>query len=87
MPRCCRPKQIERLYAETRAVLTAATEGRRGVPPGELRAAKIAALRVHRQAPARPAGGAAGVIHEYPFSGAAAQYCPTCQTGGALLEA
>jgi len=77
--------QVARLYSETRAVLMRATEGRRGVHPAELRASKIAALRVHRSTgEACPRCG--GRIHEYKFSGAAAQYCPTCQTGGVLLE-
>ena len=73
--------EVERLYAATRAVLLDATEARRGVPPAELRAAKHAALRVHRRTgEACPRCG--GTIREYTFSGAAAQYCPTCQTGG-----
>jgi formamidopyrimidine-DNA glycosylase len=80
------PDEIARLYTETRAVLQAATEGRRGVPPGELRASKIAALRVHRKT-GETCWRCGGVIHQYQFSGATAQYCPTCQTGGALLEA
>ena len=45
---------------------------------------KHAALRVHRKTGAAcPVCG--DEIREYTFSGAAAQYCPTCQTGGALL--
>ena len=40
---------VNRLYAQTRAVLLEATDARRGVPPGELRASKLAALRVHRK--------------------------------------
>lgn len=78
--------QVSRLYTETRAVLIGATEARRGVPPGELRASKIAALRVHRKT-GETCWRCGGTIHEYSFSGAAAQYCPTCQTDGALLEA
>ena len=79
-------EQVARLYAETRSVLIGATEGRRGVPPAELRASKIAALRVHRRT-GETCWRCGGRIHEYSFSGAAAQYCPTCQTDGALLEA
>ena len=79
-------EQVARLYLETRAVLAAATEGRRGVPPEELRASKIAALRVHRRT-GEACWRCGGRIHEYSFSGAAAQYCPTCQTDGILLEA
>jgi formamidopyrimidine-DNA glycosylase len=54
------------------------------VPPGELRATKHAALRVHRHTGA-PCPRCGGTIREYTFSGATAQYCPTCQTGGVLL--
>jgi formamidopyrimidine-DNA glycosylase len=75
---------VDRLADATRDVLAEAASARRGVPPSELRAAKHAALRVHRKAGAAcPVCG--DEIREYTFSGAAAQYCPTCQTGGALL--
>ena len=78
------PDAVARLADATRAVLVEATEARRGVPPSELRATKHAALRVHRKTGAAcPVCG--DEIREYTFSGAAAQYCPTCQTGGALL--
>jgi formamidopyrimidine-DNA glycosylase len=66
-------------------VLIGATEARRGVPPAELRAAKIASLRVHRRT-GEPCPRCGGAIHEYTFSGAVAQYCPTCQTEGLQLE-
>ncbi len=79
-------EQVARLYAETRAVLQGATEARRGVPPGELRAAKIAALRIHRHTGSE-CWRCGGAIREYTFSGATAQYCPTCQTDGVLLGA
>lgn len=76
--------EVARLAASTRAVLVEAAEARRGVPPAELRATKHAALRVHRKT-----GAACPVcgdrIREFAFSGAAAQYCPTCQTSGSLL--
>ena len=75
---------VERLAHATRAALAEATSARRGVPPSELRATKHAALRVHRKTGAAcPVCG--DEIRQYTFSGAAAQYCPTCQTGGALL--
>ncbi|GAA1992808.1 DNA-formamidopyrimidine glycosylase family protein [Microbacterium pumilum] len=77
--------EVERLFTAMRAVLLDATAARRGIPPAELRAAKHAALRVHRRTGETcPVCG--GTIHEYVFSGAAAQYCPTCQTNGELLE-
>ena len=75
---------VLRLADGTRAVLVEATNARRGVAPSELRATKHAALRVHRKAgEACPVCG--DEIRAYTFSGAAAQYCPTCQTGGVLL--
>ncbi|SFS08455.1 DNA-(apurinic or apyrimidinic site) lyase [Microbacterium sp. cf046] len=76
--------EVARLGELTREILTDATHARRGVAPSELRDTKRAALRVHRQTGATcPVCG--DVIREFTFSGAAAQYCPTCQTGGALL--
>ena len=76
--------EVERLADATRSILLEATAARRGVAPDELRAAKHAALRVHRRTGAVcPVCG--DVIREFTFSGAAAQYCPTCQTGGAAL--
>lgn len=78
------PDAVARLADATRTVLVEATQARRGVPPSELRATKHAALRVHRKTGAAcPVCG--DEIREFTFSGAAAQYCPTCQTGGALL--
>ena len=75
---------IERLADRTRAVLTEATAARHGIPPSELRAAKHAALRVHRKTGETcPVCG--DTIREITFSGAAAQYCPTCQNGGVPL--
>ena len=74
--------EVERLCEATRTTLTDATAARRGVPPSELRAAKHAALRVHRR-PGAVCPVCGDTIREFTFSGAAAQYCPTCQTGGA----
>ncbi len=76
--------EVERLAEQTRAILNDATAARRGIPPSELRAAKHAALQVHRNTGAVcPVCG--DTIREFTFSGAAAQYCPTCQTGGVPL--
>jgi formamidopyrimidine-DNA glycosylase len=76
--------EVARLAEATRGVLVDATEARRGIPPDELRAAKHAALQVHRKTGAVCAV-CGDTIREYTFSGAAAQYCPTCQNGGAAL--
>ncbi len=78
------PPEVGRLHAAMLRVLTDAVDARRGVAPADLRAAKHAALRVHRKAgQACPVCG--DEIRSFTFSGAAAQYCPTCQTGGAIL--
>lgn len=77
-------EEVARLYGHTRAVLSDAMAARRGIPLAELRDDKRAALRVHRRPGERcPVCGDA--IAEFSFSGAAAQYCPTCQTGGTSL--
>jgi len=76
--------EVARLYGHTRAVLAEATTARRGIPLAELRAAKRAALRIHRR-PGERCPVCGDVIAEFTYSGAAAQYCPTCQTGGASL--
>jgi formamidopyrimidine-DNA glycosylase len=78
------PDAVARLAETTRSVLVDAAAARRGVLPAELRATKHAALRVHRKTGAVCAV-CGDVIRGYTFSGAAAQYCPTCQTDGMLL--
>ena len=76
--------EVERLAVATRSVLRSAAQARRGVPPENLRTDKHAGLRVHRKTgQACPVCG--DRLREYAFSGAAAQYCPTCQTAGVLL--
>lgn len=76
------PDEVARLGTATRKTLLDATAARGGIPPSELRAAKHAALRVHRRTGAScPVCG--DVIREFTSSGASAQYCPTCQAGGA----
>ncbi|GAA3211698.1 Fpg/Nei family DNA glycosylase [Microbacterium terregens] len=77
--------EVARLAEQTHQILANATEARRGIAPSELRAAKHAALQVHRRTGAIcPVCG--DQIRELTFSGAAAQYCPTCQTGGVALS-
>jgi formamidopyrimidine-DNA glycosylase len=80
------PGEVARLADLTRTTLSAATRERVGVRPDDLRASKHAALRVHRKT-GRPCPVCGDTIREYRFSGAAAQYCPTCQTGGTIMEA
>lgn len=75
---------VSRLADATRTILVEATDARRGVAPSEMRATKHAALRVHRK-PGAACPVCGDEIRTFMFSGAAAQYCPTCQTDGALL--
>ena len=79
-------EETARLAESMGAVLRQADADRHGVSASDLRAAKHAALRVHRRSgQACPICG--DRIREHTFSGAAAQYCPTCQTGGITLTA
>jgi formamidopyrimidine-DNA glycosylase len=73
-----------RLYAAIREVLGGAFAARRGVPPSELKAAKVAAMAVHgRTGEQCPEGD--DVVRDVPGSKGAAQYCAACQTGGVPL--
>jgi len=77
-------EQLARLSEQTVRVLSDAAEARRGVPLSDLRDTKRGSLRVHRRTGAVcPVCG--DVIREFTFSGAAAQYCATCQTDGVPL--
>ncbi|WP_127793926.1 DNA-formamidopyrimidine glycosylase family protein [Agromyces sp. LHK192] len=75
---------LGRLYDATTGVVREAIEARRGVPIAGLKAAKVAAMRVHgRAGEVCPVCG--DVIRDFSFASTTAQYCPTCQTGGELL--
>ncbi|MET0780752.1 MAG: DNA-formamidopyrimidine glycosylase family protein [Microbacterium sp.] len=76
--------EVERLAEQTRATLVDAAAARKGIAPAELRPAKHAALRVHRKT-GQTCPVCGDRIREFTFSGAAAQYCATCQTGGVPL--
>lgn len=78
------PDEIARLHDSVIGVLARAREARRGIPPADLKAAKHASLRVHRQ-DGRACPVCGDRIRSFEFSGASAQYCPTCQTGGEQL--
>lgn len=74
----------DRLFEATVGVMRGALQARRGIAIDQLKAAKVAAMRVHgRSGQACPVCGS--TIRDHTFAGASAQYCPTCQTGGALL--
>jgi formamidopyrimidine-DNA glycosylase len=73
-----------RLYAATVVTVRGAIAARRGIPIHELKAAKVAAMRVHgRAGEACPVCG--DTVRDFSFASTTAQYCPTCQTGGVLL--
>jgi formamidopyrimidine-DNA glycosylase len=73
-----------RLYEATVSTVRDAIAARRGIPINQLKAAKVAAMRVHgRGGETCPVCGDS--VRDVTFSGASAQYCPTCQTEGAPL--
>ncbi|MFK4806288.1 DNA-formamidopyrimidine glycosylase family protein [Microbacterium sp. ZW CA_36] len=74
----------DRLFEATVTTVRDAIAARSGVPIDQLKAQKVAAMRVHgRSGEACPVCG--DTILDLTFSGTAAQYCPTCQNGGAPL--
>jgi len=77
-------EEIDRLYDATTGVIRDTTAAQRGVPIDQLKAAKVAAMRVHgRAGQACPVCG--DTIRDFAFASTTAQYCPTCQTGGTVL--
>ncbi|WEK12726.1 MAG: Fpg/Nei family DNA glycosylase [Candidatus Microbacterium phytovorans] len=70
-----------RLFAAIREVLTGALADRSGAPIAELKARKVASMRVHgRTGEHCPVCG--GLVADVPGSKGAAQYCPVCQLDG-----
>ncbi|GAA5091558.1 Fpg/Nei family DNA glycosylase [Microbacterium yannicii] len=75
------PAATDRLFDATVSTVREAIEARGGVPIDQLKAQKVAAMRVHgRAGEACPVCG--DTILDLTFSGTSAQYCPTCQNGG-----
>ena len=73
-----------RLCAATIETVRGAIDARRGIPIDLLKAAKVAAMRVHgRAGEACPVCG--DTVRDFSFASTTAQYCPTCQTGGEVL--
>ncbi len=69
----------ERLFAATTATLREAIAERRGIPIDRLKAAKVAAMRVHgRAGEACPVCG--DTILERAHGSTTGSYCPTCQS-------
>jgi formamidopyrimidine-DNA glycosylase len=76
--------QLDRLFETTTDVIRSAIAARRGIPIDLLKATKVAAMSVHgRAGQTCPVCG--GTIRDFSFASTTAQYCPTCQTDGALL--
>ncbi|WP_309067833.1 DNA-formamidopyrimidine glycosylase family protein [Microbacterium sp.] len=73
-----------RLYAAIREILRGAFAGRRDVPLERQKAEKVAAMRVHGRT-GEPCPVCGDEVRDVPGSKGAAQYCATCQTGGAPL--
>ncbi|MGU3647342.1 DNA-formamidopyrimidine glycosylase family protein [Microbacterium sp. C23T] len=74
----------DRLFDATLTTVRGAIDARLGLPIDQLKAYKVAAMRVHgRTGEACPVCG--DTIRDLTFSGTSAQYCPTCQNGGVPL--
>jgi len=78
------PGEVARLFAATRAELTAAIDRAVGLTPSELKDDKRSHLRVHGQK-GRPCADCGTPIAEVSFADSFLNYCPGCQTGGKLL--
>ena len=78
------PEDTERLHAALVGVISGAVERSSGLPAGELKDDKRAAMNVHAQTgKACPRCG--DVVREVSFATKSLQYCATCQTGGKPL--
>lgn len=76
--------ELDRLFEATVGVIVEAVDARRGVAIDELKAAKVASMRVHgRTGEDCPVCG--DTIRDFSFASTTAQYSPNCQTGGELL--
>lgn len=76
--------ELDRLFNATVGVVSGAIAARRAVPIGQLKQAKVAAMRVHgRTGEACPVCG--DEVLDFSFASTTAQYCPTCQTHGERL--
>lgn len=78
------PADRERLFTATIETMRRAVVAQRGVPIDRLKATKVASMRVHGRA-GEPCPACGDVVREFAFASTTAQYCATCQTGGAIL--
>ncbi|MGN8024778.1 Fpg/Nei family DNA glycosylase [Microbacterium sp. 22242] len=71
-------EQRQRLFQALVDVMRGAVAARRGLPPDQLKPAKVAAMAVHGRA-GEPCPVCGSTIVDHVFSGASAQLCPVCQ--------
>jgi len=79
------PDEVQRLHRAIGGILRDAGTARAGLPPESLKDEKRGDMHVHRK-PGGTCPVCGDTIAEFTFSGAAAHYCPTCQTSGVLLS-
>jgi len=77
--------EIGRLESAVTSVLTEAVAAADGKPASDLKDAKRERMRVNGRA-GETCDVCGGTIAEVVFADSSLQYCPTCQTGGALLK-
>ena len=75
---------LDRLFETTVGTIRSTIDARRGIPIDRLKAAKVASMRVHGRA-GEPCPVCGDTIRDFSFASTTAQYCPTCQTDGAVL--
>jgi formamidopyrimidine-DNA glycosylase len=75
---------VDRLYAATRDVLSAAVKRSVGQRAAELKGEKRAGLNVHART-GLPCPVCGDTIREVSYADSSFQYCPGCQTGGKPL--
>ncbi|WP_439592260.1 DNA-formamidopyrimidine glycosylase family protein [Microbacterium sp.] len=76
----------ERLFDATTSTIRGAITARRGIPIDQLKSAKVASMRVHGRA-GEVCSVCGDTVRSFSFGSTTAEYCPTCQTDGALLGA
>ena len=76
--------ELDRLFESTVGVISEAVAARSGVPIDQLKAAKVAAMRVHGRT-GEPCPRCGDEIRDFSFASTTAQYSATCQTGGEVL--
>jgi formamidopyrimidine-DNA glycosylase len=78
------PREVERLSAAIKEVLTDAVARSVGQKAATLKGEKRSGLRVHARA-GLPCPVCGDTVREVSFADRSMQYCPTCQTGGKPL--